>query len=269
LTTSGPTSAERTAPAGTRLDYGNVLRVGLDIDLGAPVDDGRDDARLVRPPRYYHFLAGLIRSRGFHRIVEIGTYYGGSTLAMSRGIADEDRGTARIVTIDIVNLNEALLRLDPIIRRITGDSLDPRVVDRACAEFDGPIDLLFVDSFHQRRETLQNIAVYANRLHPDVIVLDDIRLNRSMRRLWTELASRRRGAIVDVSELVRRVSAGFGVIECGGAKAADWPEVRGPRLRAWLAWRRTHRLVDHAVPEPVQRVMRPVVMRVANQRPSR
>src|SRR5262245_9451833 len=54
------------------------------------------------PFPYYYFLAGLVLSQNCSTIFEIGTHYGGSCLAMLRGIADPH--SARIVTVDVSDL---------------------------------------------------------------------------------------------------------------------------------------------------------------------
>jgi hypothetical protein len=178
-------------------------------------------------------------------MLEVGTHYGGATLALSRGVAD-DSDAACIVTLDIIRQNESKLRDVRGLHRITGDSLDRGVIDEACSYFDAPIDLLYVDSRHERLETLQNIAVYANRLQPEVIVLDDIHLNESMDSLWRQILSLDLGQASDVSTLVDRRSAGFGVIEC--TRPYQWPELNGVQLGAWLAFRRARRALGPRIP---------------------
>ena len=53
-------------------------------------------------------------------------------------------------------------------------------------------------------KTLENVSVYANRLQPRFILLDDIRLNAQMRRLWTDLGRWDLGELHDLSDLVDR-----------------------------------------------------------------
>lgn len=241
-------------------DHALAMTVGTQLDLSDCRYGESETARADAPPDYYYFLAGLVRSRGYRRLVEIGTHYGGSTMALCRGIPESETPDACVVTIDVTRFNDETLRSIPFLQRIQGDSLLPEVVDEACAHFEGPIDLLYVDSFHQHRETLQNIAVFANRLRPSAVVIDDIHLNPSMHNLWMELLSLEVGVASDVSSLVRRRGAGFGIIECG--PIGRWPEVEGRRLSAWLLWRRTHRFLDRAVPERVQELARPAVIRI-------
>jgi len=235
-------------------DFEAVMRAGEQIDLdGCVYGEWRGD--FVREPHgYYYFLAGLVRTQGFTRILEIGTHFGGATMAMSRGIEPGAQSDARLVTLDVTRFNDENLREVACIRRVQGDSLDSRVVARACAMFDGPIDLLYVDSRHEHRETLQNLAVYANRLRPKMIVLDDINLNESMRDLWARLQTASGGRTTDVSALVRRKSAGFGVIEC--THPHHWPELRGVRRTGWMAFRSARRVVGPHVPARGKQLLR-------------
>jgi hypothetical protein len=240
-------------------DFDEVMRTGAQLDLhDCAYGEWRGDF-VSSPHRYYYFLAGLVRTRGFTRILEIGTHYGGATTALSRGIVDERASEACIVTLDITHFNDDKLRAIEGLQRITGDSLRGHVIDEVCRRFSGPIDLLYVDSRHERLETLQNIAVYANRLQPVVIVLDDIHLNQSMQALWRQLVSLEIGRTTDVSKLVDRKSAGFGVIEC--VRPYAWPELRGPRRAAWLTFREARKVIGPYVPSRGKRLLRDATAR--------
>jgi hypothetical protein len=175
---------------------------------------------------YYAFLAGFVRTQGVRTIAELGTHYAGSTLAMRAGF---DAGEGRLVTVDVTRLNEDGTRPFPEIQRHQGDSLDPDIIQAFMREFDAHIDLLYVDTIHTYDQTLENLSVYANRLKPRWIIVDDIRLNPQMRRLWSDLATLDVGELHDVSDLVERPRAGFGLIEC--RYPARWPE-SSPRVRA-------------------------------------
>jgi predicted O-methyltransferase YrrM len=228
--------------------FEEIMDVGVQLDLRDCVyGEWRGDF-LSSPHAYYHFLAGLVRSRGFTRVLEVGTHYGGATTAMVRGLHPDRSDDATVVTVDVTSFNdEHLGSLEPL-QRVTGDSLDRRVIADVCRRFSSSIDLLYVDSRHERTETLQNVAVYANRLQPEVIVLDDIHLNESMSALWQEIVSSLAhiGRATDVSDLVERTSAGFGVIEC--RRPYRWPELSGPSLAGWMGFRRARRYVGPLVP---------------------
>ena len=236
------------------VDFDEVMEKGAQLDLhGCAYGEWRGDF-VLSPHRYYYFLAGLVRTLGFTRILEVGTHYGGATTAMSRGIAPDRTGEAFIITLDVTHLNAEKLSHVEGLRRITGDSLHGVVIDDVCRRFAGPIDLLYVDSRHERVETLQNLAVYANRLQPAVIVLDDIHLNDSMRALWSQLVSLGIGRATDVSTLVDRKSAGFGVIEC--VSPYEWPELRGAKRALWSAFRQARKVIGPHVPARGKQLMR-------------
>lgn len=198
---------------------------------------------------YYPFLAGFVRTFGVSRIMELGTHYGGSTLAMHVGLRPELASGARIVTVDVTRLNEEGLRR-PGISRLTGDSLAPDIVAAAMRAFDGHIDVLYVDTVHTYRQTLENVAVYANRLKPRFIILDDIRLNPGMCALWEHLVSLHGDGTFDLSTLVERESAGFGLIACRYPFA--WPEAAHAQREALrVAWS-VRRAVSARTPEPLK-----------------
>lgn len=73
------------------------------IQFGPGVPGPQNKALVPGPHPYYCFLAGLVRSQGCSRILEIGTHFGGSALSMLRGIGDPAR--AKLVTVDITDRN--------------------------------------------------------------------------------------------------------------------------------------------------------------------
>jgi hypothetical protein len=236
------------------VDFDEVMETGAQLDLhDCAYGEWRGDF-VSSPHRYYFFLAGLVRTLGFTRILEVGTHYGGATTAMCRGVPADRATDAFVVTLDVTYLNADKLGRVEGLQRITGDSLHGRVIDEVCRRFAGPIDLLYVDSRHERLETLQNIAVYANRLQPQVIVLDDIHLNESMRALWRQIVSLDVGRTTDVSSLVDRRSAGFGVIEC--ERPYGWPELRGAKRSAWSAFRQARKVVGPRIPARGKQLLR-------------
>lgn len=226
--------------------FDEVMDVGRELDLHDCVyGEWRGDF-VSEPHGYYFFLAGLVRARAYTRILEIGTHYGGATSAMVRGLAPDRAADAEVVTVDVTHHNaEKLAALAPL-QRVTGDSLDRNVVADVCGRFSSSIDLLYVDSRHERTETLQNIAVYANRLQPETIVLDDIHLNESMEELWREVVASGIGRTTDVSTLVDRTSAGFGVIDCH--RPYRWPELSGASRTVWMGFRHARTFVGPRVP---------------------
>lgn len=238
-----------------------LFNAGKELDLSGCVYEPGSAA--AAPSPYYFFLAGFVRGLGLSRVMEVGTHYAGSTLAMRRGVRSELADDCRIVTSDVTSLNvEETARHRGIIR-LHGDSLDPGMIDTAVKAFDRHIDLLYVDTVHTYMQTLENVAVYANRLKPRFIILDDIRLNEDMRALWSDLRGLKAGRLFDVSELVERDGAGFGVIECTYPFA--WPELSPAARQAWRAAWRLRRFGQSALPEQVRAPTRRLAYRLADR----
>lgn len=226
----------------TRQSLRDALDVGLSLDLSDCVFLPSRPAT----PRYYALLAGLVRHFALRSVVELGTLYGGSMLAMRHGLDDERAADAKLVTVDVADLSAGALAPHPEIRRVTGDALAPAVIRDVTARFSEPIDLLFVDVVHTYWQTLEPTAVYANRLKPRFIALDDTRHTRGMRRLWRDIEDLGVGTLHDVSELVERTGAGFGLIECG--EGARWPEMTQRKRAALRAASSGRRAVAQRVP---------------------
>jgi len=200
------TICERAMEAGAGIDladchYGETLGSSVIIN---------------RPTRYYYFLAGLVRAERLSRILEIGTNCGGSIMSIYKGLHEEDIKKSRIVTVDIARKNDDGFDKYPGIRRIHGDSLDEEVIEKAVGSFEGEIDLVYIDSLHEYEHTKRNVDVYAGRLNPRYLVLDDIRQCDEMCKLWGELEDRFGDSAFDASEISRRSGAGFGIIRWRG-----------------------------------------------------
>jgi predicted O-methyltransferase YrrM len=165
-----------------------------------------------QPYPYYFFLAGLASSQHCRRVLEIGTHMGGSTLAIRKGIGD---ALDCLVTIDLTDLSDRMLGNHSDIKKIQGSASDPTVISRVVELFGGhAIDLLYVDAVHDYENTIQQYGIYCTLLHPKVIVLDDIFLNQSMRRMWLDIrraSPRETSDTTVVTEEIRAVDAGFGV----------------------------------------------------------
>lgn len=163
-----------------------------------------------KPSSYYHFLAGLVRLKGFRRILEFGTHHAGSISAMLR--AAETQSDVKLVTVDIADAGKT----PPGVVGIIGDANSDEVVQRIVLEFGAePIDFLFIDADHRFMPTLASFGVFTSLLRPKYVALDDIVLSKSMRAMWNVLcASYRRDAVncVDVEPGVRPRSCGFGLI---------------------------------------------------------
>ena len=247
------------------VDLSAAHEAGQQIDLSAC--RYRSDVAAPTPPRY-RFMAGLVRTTGATRVLEIGTFHGGATMAMASGVDPAvDPQAVQIVTVDVVRHNDAGFADFPTIHRVIADSLARSTVDRVVDLFDDHIDLLFVDSGHDYRQAFENVAVYGNRLKPRFVLLDDIRLNRSMARMWSDLADLVRGDAHDVSAIAGRESAGYGLVEVDYPHV--WPEMGSIRHAAWSAYWWLGRTVMPRIPSEarnrVRRIMRGQVVRTTNE----
>lgn len=193
----------------------NARHAGRGIDLSG-CDYGphlRTQQHLGTQP-YYYFLAGLVASLGMTRILEIGTSYGGSMMAMERGLGSATAGV-QLVTVDKVDIAGAPLLARPRVVRLHGDSLAPTTLKRVVSQFDAAIGLLYIDSKHSREHVLGNIALYGKAMRPRFVVLDDIHLNAEMEAVWAELASASGTRAFDASQIADR-ACGFGVLQYDG-----------------------------------------------------
>lgn len=168
---------------------------------------------IKRPTNYYYFLAGFVRSQRMRHILEIGTHFGGAIMSMSRGLNKRDMPKSKLVTVDIEQKNHAGFREYSHIKRIAGDSLDEDVVKKVYECFDRDVDLIYIDSIHEYGHTKKNIDIYAKRLNPRYIALDDIRQCDSMAQLWSALTREFKEDAFDASDVSIRKGAGFGVIK--------------------------------------------------------
>jgi hypothetical protein len=163
---------------------------------------------------YYYFLAGLVRLQGCRRMLEIGTHFGGSAIAMLRGVLMPS--SAKIVTIDITDLNPAL-HSTPGIIKLTGDANSDEQVKRIFVHFGGePIDLLFIDAEHQFLPTITNFSLYVALLRPHLVVIDDVKLNEGMRDTWRVIRAAYGENAIDCDSVLPEVRApdnfGFGLV---------------------------------------------------------
>lgn len=156
--------------------------------------------------KYYHFLAGLVKVISAKQVLEIGTHFGGSIMAMSKGAHSD----TKMVTIDIELKNNEALFPYTNIKRITGDSTNTVVIKEVNKYLKPPIDLIFIDSLHIKKYVYYNMKRYANLL-PKYVVFDDIHINSTMDDLWNKVSTNYPSC--DLSEMVDRKKAGFGIIQ--------------------------------------------------------
>jgi Rhamnosyl O-methyltransferase/CmcI len=154
---------------------------------------------------YYYLLAGLPKLLGLRSALDIGTHYGGSAMSISRGM--EGKGT--VVTVDITFRNKENLLKFENIKRVCGDSLKPEIAEKISYLLPEGAEMIYIDSFHDYYSLMRNIDLYS-KLSPRYIVMDDIRINDSMKRAWLELQTKY--ATFDATDLTSR-NCGFGVLE--------------------------------------------------------
>src|SRR4051812_22979267 len=112
--TTAAEQAQQAWQEGARVDLAGCVYGPSHVEKGAFAAD---------VPGYYRLLAGLVH--GASRICELGTHYGGATLAMARGMAKD----GRIVTVDVTKLENPLLAAERRIERVQGDVLAASVLD--------------------------------------------------------------------------------------------------------------------------------------------
>jgi predicted O-methyltransferase YrrM len=145
---------------------------------------GNQSISIDYPWEYYYFLAGLVRTQQLSRILEIGTYCGGSAKALLRGTGSANG--ALVVTVDVTDESDKYLAAYPKIQKINGDANDTSTIHAVLSAFNfEPIDLLFIDASHTCLPTLLNFCIYTSLLRPRFVALDDITLNDSMSEMWS------------------------------------------------------------------------------------
>lgn len=166
------------------------------------------------PQPYYYFLAGLVALSRASRVLELGTHFGGSIFSVARAMAHRGGGPSpEIVTVDLRARNADAFRAYPAVTRLIGNCLDPGVAERVGEAFSGPVDLMFVDVTHEYEQTKRCLDIYVPLVAPTLVILDDIRLNPSMARLWTDLSHAYGDRAFDITECARRErDVGFGML---------------------------------------------------------
>jgi predicted O-methyltransferase YrrM len=170
-----------------------------------------------QPYQYYYFLAGLVAQLRCSRILELGTHFGGSIFAMVRGLEWGGMArTAEVVTVDRKDHNNEAFRVNPLVKRVLANCIAEDTQRQVQALFTGPVDLMFVDTIHNYGHTKTCLDHYCPLVHPSLVVLDDIHLNPSMKKLWETLLASYGDRAIDITEHSRReTEAGFGILFCG------------------------------------------------------
>lgn len=179
---------------------------GERIDLGG-AGYGRqhwgDTTAIARDaPAYYRTLAGFAALFEAKTALEIGTHWGGSAIAIMRGMNDPE---ARLVTIDITDESDQYLPHQPEAARITklqGNANDFEIVARVQAMIES-VDLLYVDAMHTANATLANFCIYSALFKPRLALFDDITLpGTNMDRFWRIMCDRYPENTVNCAEIL-------------------------------------------------------------------
>ena len=124
---------------------------------------------------YMPFFCETARSYGKTRILELGTRAGYSTLAFLAG-AEETGGHVWSVDLDPVTDNPRGMlpwRNIPGWTFIRGDDMDPGIH----GQLPGEVDVLFIDTSHEYRHTLDELHAYMPRVvRGGVALLHDVNL---------------------------------------------------------------------------------------------
>lgn len=169
----------------------------------------------TKPMTYYPFLAGVAAHIGATATIEIGTHWGGSAVALMRGMLSR-LPAPLLVTVDITTESDTYLPAQPeyrFMRKIVGDANNPKTVEQVRASVQ-KADLLFIDAKHTAQPTLLNALLYGLLFKPKVVLLDDITHNESMCAAWAVLQAIYPCQSVDCSTIVPKIRSrtGFGLI---------------------------------------------------------
>jgi predicted O-methyltransferase YrrM len=166
--------------------------------------DGDPDVPVFQHPAEMEWLLALFRERNPRRILEVGSYFGGT---LKQWIRHAEPG-AVVVSVDLYNLPYADNRARYAgwgaaagveVHAIAGNSYDPVTV-AAAAQF-GPFDWIMIDGDHRDRAVRGDWAAYRQLAAPNGVVLfHDILDNRQahpeiqVAPVWAEIKRQYRTA---------------------------------------------------------------------------
>lgn len=168
---------------------------------------------------YYRTLAGFAALTGAKTAIEIGTHWGGSGLAIVRGMMSNHGVAARLITADITGDSDNIipkLAEAAQITKIKGDANQLDTIEAIVEAAAGAtVHFLYIDAMHSADATLANFGYYASLFAPRIALFDDIVLEGTdMARFW---ALMRRAYpdhtinCVDVVPESRSATCGFGL----------------------------------------------------------
>lgn len=194
----GSLEDETTAPSEDLVALGlAAAQVARDMKLESLIErcgDQRQARTLARwPGEHYRLLAGLARTAGPRRIVEVGTATGAGTVALLEGAPPE----ARVITYDLQAWDSfpgTVLRPEDFetgrVEQRLGNLLDVDYFRQQEGDLRGA-DLIFVDAPKDRVFEPAVLPRIAELMQPGtLLVLDDIRL-LPMITVWEDLRLRK------------------------------------------------------------------------------
>lgn len=192
---------------------------------------------ITRPSPYYYFLAGFAALIGARSVMEVGTHYGGSALAMAKGLQRANpHGSWRIVTVDVTDLNRERLVQEGNIVKLVGSATDPATQSAMLDALQGDtIDLLYVDALKSGTFIRDVLTGLGSRASISWVILDDISKHPSMTQLWGELEETFGDRCLNLAAFnpkIRDVDVGFGLLDFAQAglekllHAGERPDIR-------------------------------------------
>ena len=216
------------APAAFRRHVARVsdLDAAVDLAIGIQFHHYEAEIRAVQKREEIRALLDELRATPPRRVLEIGTWKGGTLFLLSR-VASPD---ATLVSVDIPGngfsggyparykrLYKAFARDEQTVRLVRRDSHDSGTVEEVKRLLAGPIDFLFIDGDHSYEGVSRDFECYGPLVRPGGtiafhdIVPGDESLVGGVPRFWPEVKAR----YEETAEYVRDWSqggCGIGVI---------------------------------------------------------
>lgn len=176
-----------------------------------------------------YFIETLGAARPAKRVFGIGCSFGWSTFALA--LANPD---AKVVAIDIahgtsaegLDLTNAIAKRNGLnVKGVLARSPEG-VAPVVEAEFDGPLDLVFIDALHTDEAQLADFEAVKPHLAPDAVVMFHDVFLCSMTASFSEIARR---APTHDAHLLSRTASGIGVLLPKDATPAQRQAVAGFR----------------------------------------
>lgn len=165
--------------------YALAETINLDHCVYGPATGGTRGYIDDTPP-YYRLLAGHCATTNSKSVIEVGTHFGGSTLALLAGMKQGKAKDPVLVTMDITDLNRERLEREPEIRKVIGDSTRQGFVAGLASNLESPdVDLVYIDALKDPGFVLTTLFnIYAVGVRPKWLILDDIQTTEEMCKFW-------------------------------------------------------------------------------------